>query len=1241
MKLLADLFACQTSSRFRGIGRYTLALTREMARLRGEHEFVAMYDYLYEDSLESLRQEFIHFLPSGSFLPYFHPPLDGTSLQETLASSLVQQAYHIVSPDVVLTPSPFEGFYEKGVVPITHQNNSSYLRVAVLYDLIPYVFSEQYLEPNPKYEIWYKSRLQGLSEYDLLLAISEATRQDAIEILNIEPQKVVNISSGIYSKFRKINIQELQKKELLNKFGIMRPFVLYLGGYDIRKNIKQGLQAYANLPNQIRSRHQFVYLSSKDEDINGYIKLSGLEKNDIVAISGVSDKELVQLYNLCKVFFFPSLYEGFGLPVLEAMACGAPTIASDNSSLPEVVGRSDALFDAMNVRSMTKALSKVLINETFRNELSVAGLKQAASFSWEKVASSAWTAIENYHQKSKWEKHFCLASPTQEKPKIAYLSPIPPQKSGIADYSEILLPHLAQYFDIDLFVKYGDSANNLLAFQYIKVFSWEELRIRRKKYNAVIYHLGNSEFHTHMPDLLKEIPGVVVLHDFFLSNLPFVREFIYGQKGHFLAELNKNHGSRGVINALQQGIENARVNWPINLDVVQNAQELIVHSEHQIELLCQFNKHGARVQPTIVKQPHNVSKQFTSNEEKAQARLRLGLSPDAYIYISLGIVAPTKLIHLVIRAFSNLLKTFSDIFLVLVGEMDRGDYGRGILDTIEQMELGKNVRLSGYVSKEKYYDYIVAADASVQLRSASRGETSKAVLDCMAYGLPVIVNQHGSLREYSIDTTIQLPEFPSISDISTAMLDVLNNPDIQSEIGKNGYELVRKEHSPEVIAEKYAEVIYRAIQNGEQEIFSSFLKSLISSENVESKIQSAARYAAANKKLRRSSRILIDVTNISKPDYQTGGGYIVKEIIEKLFFVEKLSVIVKPVRMKDVGLFQANRFLEVAFGLSRQTLGDDVSVNIQQGDILCMLDASWQEYESFVSVFAEVKRKGGEILTMVYDLVPVKHPETCHDAVLDVFEAWLIEAIKQSDILLCISQAVADDVEEYILHQPELLQHDLRLAYIHLGADILNETLNEHIEGPIRSQINQNEPSLFLMVGTLEPRKGHSFVLDAFEMLWDSGHEYKLCIAGKRGWKIESLEERIRNHPELGKRLVWIENPSDAELHFLYSASTGVIMASLAEGFGLPIVEAALHEKPVILSDIPVFREVAQSGAVYFSLEESRSLVEAVQLVAMMDTSERKRISKKVPVKTWEESARDFLEVLYGKRAYKILKKAA
>ncbi|MCJ7584097.1 MAG: glycosyltransferase family 4 protein, partial [Anaerolineales bacterium] len=531
MKLLVDMFACQTYSRFRGIGRYTLSLTCEMAKLRGIHEMTVLADALYPESLDELRQQFIRLLPPGAFLPYYHEPIKYAPQQNMesyyqVAETLIEQAYRVVAPDIVLTPSLFDSWAdgEQGRVSLPDKKSPFQPRAVILFDLIPYIFHELYLDPDPYIHKWFLRRMDLLKKFDLILAISESTRQDAMSILGLDPDRVVNISGAASSHFRKLVLSDAEKQDWLYRLGISRPFVLYIGGNDFRKNMDGALRAFARLPREITTSHQLVLNDVGDETVfRNKARALGLADADLVVFRRRSDEELAALYNLCKLFIFPSLYEGFGLPVLEAMICGAPVIASNNSSLPEVVGRSDALFDASNDQAVTAGIYKALTDDAFRAELAAYGPERAKQFSWQNTAQRAWNALESLQERNQLAvPRTIFVSSGQPRLRLAHVSPLPPQKSGVAEYSAVLLPHLAAHFEIDLFTEPGLQVSDVALRENFAIYPWTELIARRDNYDAVLYQMGNSELHIPMMDILQEIPGIVVSHDFFYSNLPFV-----------------------------------------------------------------------------------------------------------------------------------------------------------------------------------------------------------------------------------------------------------------------------------------------------------------------------------------------------------------------------------------------------------------------------------------------------------------------------------------------------------------------------------------------------------------------------------------------------------------------------------------------------------------------------------------------------------------------------------------------
>ena len=157
------------------------------------------------------------------------------------------------------------------------------------------------------------------------------------------------MSTAADARFQPIQLDDATKEKIRRRYALSRPFVMYTGGIDHRKNIEGLIDAYALLPDEIRRAHQLAIVCAAQAEaisaIKKHARKQGLREDELVLTGFVSDEDLVVLYNICSGFCFPSMHEGFGLPALEAMQCGAATIGSNTSSIPEVIGRADALFD--------------------------------------------------------------------------------------------------------------------------------------------------------------------------------------------------------------------------------------------------------------------------------------------------------------------------------------------------------------------------------------------------------------------------------------------------------------------------------------------------------------------------------------------------------------------------------------------------------------------------------------------------------------------------------------------------------------------------------------------------------------------------------------------------------------------------------------------------------------------------------------------------------------------------------
>ena len=1230
MKLLVSLFACQTSSRFRGIGRYTFSLTKEMVKQRAKNEVYALYDINYQDDLNGLTREFNRILPPGHFLPYFHPLTNKYGPEA--AEMMIIQAYQAVAPDAVLFPNIFENWFEKDYAPIPNGKFPTAKKVAIIYDIIPYLFKEHYLGANEELKNWYLDRLSNLTRFDLLLAISNATREDVITHLKIKEDKVVNISGSADSSFRKLEITDVEKERILSEFGITRPFILYIGGNDFRKNMEGALRAYSKLPVEIINRYQFVLNDVGDlKKFRSKAKDLGLSEDDYRVTGFISENRLIALYNLCSLLVFPSIYEGFGLPILEAMSCGAPVIASNSSSIPEVAGRSDILFDVHNEREITEMMLKFLTDNALREEVSAYGLERSKLFSWKEAARRAWEAVENL-QKQGESRVVPISQKVSDKPKVAFVSPLPPIKSGIAQYSAELLPFLQKHFDIELYTEEGTRISDPYLKRNFKILPYRQLIPNKHKYSTVVYQLGNSHFHTQMFEMMKSFPGVAVLHDFYLSDL-MASGLVSNST--FLDLLDKSHGLKAIIDFWKEGLEETIKKWPTNYDVLKSAKEVVVHSSDSAKLVGQYYSGGWRPNLNVIKQIKLLNNTNSSN--KQQIKDQLGFSPASFLFCSYGLVTPQKAILEIIHAFSKSLPDLGpDCQLIFVGEYTSEDYQKTVEAVITDLGLASKVKVTGYVPDNRYSKYLSITDVAIQIRTYTRGETSRALLDCLAYGIPTIINSIGSFNDYSEQVVIKLEDPVSIDDLSDCFIEIEKNHQHRQKISQCAIDLIFKEHNPEIIAAYYADVIRKAIDADDRQLISPVVRKLADQRVENQSLDEIVRLAAKNINLRKQTQLLIDVSRIVRIDQQSGIQRVVRNLLIEFFKDRKYSYRIEPVYIEDGKLYRANRLVEKLFCLPMNCLGAVKAVSVTPGDVLLMLDSSWDLIDQFQNTFEEIKEKGGSVVTVVYDLIPLRFPEAFPNAFTKVFEHWISTAVTQSDTIVCISKSVAAELEGYLTSKGEDQKPSLEVTYFHLGADISEGSAVSDVRLDVLQLIEHPEDPFFLMVGTLEPRKGHSFALDAFEELWEKGYNYKLVIVGKEGWNISEFSDRLRHHPELGKRLIFVESPNDTEINHLYASATCLITASTAEGFGLPIVEAALHQVPVLASDIPVFREVGGEGAVYFSLETPTSLADAVRMVATLSDEERVNLAKKVKALTWKESAAWMLDILENNQTFEI-----
>ncbi len=830
MRIVIDMQGAQTESRFRGIGRYSLALALAVARNAGRHEIWLALNAAFPDSISAIRRAFADILPPERLRVFDIPaPIaerDAGNAWRARAAELIREHFiQRLQPDAVLVTSLFEGYIDDAATSVGAFFDTTKTAV-VLYDLIPLLNPDDYLV-NPAQKQYYGLKIQSLKKADLLLSISEYSRREAIEALGLTAERVVNISTAADPSFKPGNNSPDAIAALRQRLGITRKIVMYApGGFDARKNVEGLITAYSLLPEALRNTHQLILASKLSGAVRAQLERAGeragLATDDLILTGYVEDHELRALYRDATLFVFPSKHEGFGLPALEAMACGAPVIGASNTSIPEVIGNGDALFDASSPQSIADKMEQVLQSEPLRKQLCERGLAQAMQFSWDETAKRAIAALE----------------------------------------------------------------------------------------------------------------------------------------------------------------------------------------------------------------------ELTRHAEAPATRIRADLNDAA------------------------------------------------LIDTVASISTAP-------------------APGDVDLVRAA---------DCIAFNCG-----RGSSRS-----------------------------------------------------------------------------------------------------------LLLDISEIVKNDAKTGIQRVVRSLLRELLEHPPQDFDVMPIYFDGVRYRVANHFAAALNGKVSPGVIDEI-VDFCQDDIYLALDLNSMT-KAVHDVHLRLKSKGVQFYFIVYDILLLHHPHWWPSGYDAFLETWLRNISEVASGLICISESVAHDVRVWLDANLPGHHSNNRVVSFHLGADIGSSLPTTGMPKNAAAVLGHlAESASFLMVGTIEPRKGHAQALAAFELLWHQDYAANLIIVGKQGWMVDSLADQLRRHPESGKRLFWLEGISDEYLEKVYAASRCLIAASEGEGFGLPLIEAAQHKLPIIARDIPVFREVAAEHAFYFSGLEAIDLANAIRDWSRLHGKSQAPQSTDMPWLTWRESAQQLI----------------
>lgn len=1044
MKIVLDMQSRQShGSHHRGIGRYSLALAKAMARQAGNHEIHLVANAAFPQYLAEIKDDFQGLIPP-EHIHVFTTPLQvaGNSPDNAWrvrAAEQVREQFLInLKADIIHVTSLFEGVGDNIVTSILNPELANHTAVTI-YDLIPLVNADFYLR-DVNVRRWYYRKLQSLKNAQLGLAISEYSRQEAISFLGLNPQSVYNLSGAVAASFRRVELSNEQQQALKQRFAINRPFIMHTGGAEKHKNVERLIEAYAYLNLDLRRQYQLV-IAGKLQDwqhkhLSEQIRRYALTSHDVVLTNMLSDEEMIALYNMATLFVFPSLYEGFGLPVLEAMACGTPAIAANNSSLTEIVGFEDALFNGSDVQAIRQKIEQALMDQPFRQRLQEHAEQHVKNFSWDASAKRALTAFEAFQankqtHSSKMVNGYAAAMPL---PKLALVTTLGSPDSPLTQQTNRLIPALARYYDIEIIADQTNAASEWLMANFpILPRSW--LKANPTRYQRRLYVIGLDHQDPDLITLVRELPGTLLLHELMLACLQESPEMLY-----------LSHGYQALMTSDTSG--------------------------------------------------------YAGNK----------LLLDAAI----GVITPNA----------------------------------ALVTPVQQW----------YGEAATRYWTVIASDNQEQSICASWA-SGKAYYQAIEH----FYAEHPLVYEGQLLAHLQT----MVAPVPAAETDWLK-------------------------------VIKSMADN--RPLFLSGLPVLF-----------------------------YDVSIFSRENHATGVHRVTRHILEELLKNPPKGYRIEPIYADHGHYRYARAMTHELLNLPALNLADDI-VDFHAGDIFLHIDLGLHIAVEMEQELLYIRAKGVKVYYLVHDILPVRLPKDYFDAgVFKYFPLWLAVIHKVADGLICTTQTGLEDLKSWLEASAARHTNQPRLGYCSLGADI-RKTADEEPLSAEQAQLLttfKTKPT-FLMVSTIEPRKGYQQALEAFELLWQQGVDVNLVIVGKRGWNIEELVTRIAQHPEQGKHLHWLNFVSEAMLAGLYENSSALLMASEGEGFGLPLIEAAQHSLPIIARGLPVFKEIAGEHAFYFDGLEPSALAQAIQQWLTLWRTNKAPQPEGIAWITWQESAEQIKEFLFG-----------
>lgn len=801
----------------RGTGRYTQQQLREVLRLDRSHQYVL---FCRQDA------DFAALLPEIAAAPNVSfsllPPLEGRSSaelnrpQDVLRSTEeLQRAIDAAEVDVFHLTIPAHlhdlvAFRLDGPVVATH------------YDLIPRIFSGHYLQEAAVRDL-YERALGLIRRADRVVAISHHVRQEAVSYLGIPPERIRVAWPIADPCFQPLPEKERERTlaRWRERLGLPGGFALTVSHVHHTKNLRTLFTAWALLPERVRRELPLVLACdlhpAEVATVQEWARERGIEPH--LRLTGfIPDQELAAFYNAASLYVHPSRYEGFGLPVLEAMRCGTPVIAGTASSLPEVVGDAGVLFDPEDPRDLARAVEALWSDPAARRETGERGLARAMTFQAGDLGRQTLAAYEEAAAAGR--DHVGKIGTSL---RLAVWTPLPPQESGIADYSAELLREVVRWADVDLYVDEGVLPSPEVAeCGPVRLFTAFRRQHRRRPYDAALVQLGASFYHLYMKEALRTppaLPTIVTLHDLTWGALLFREAALVGEEEAFRQVLEQSEGPAAAAEhaailagdpaELPARMEDFLNRHPVLGQVMAASAAQIVHLPRAVEdLTARYAEAGARLFtfPMGVEDPR-LSLHYTGWND---LRPRLGISSASFVAAAFGVAHPVKRLDAAVRALARVaaeLPQADPVLLIAGGFADPG-YRKELESLAADLGIGGSLRILGRTSQRDFELALLTCDVVVNLRYPFRHQMSATLMRGVAAGRPLLITDVPEWSHFPESFCLRVqPDEREVESLGGHLLGLARDPARRRAMGEAARRFWEENATPAHMAAGYRRVL--------------------------------------------------------------------------------------------------------------------------------------------------------------------------------------------------------------------------------------------------------------------------------------------------------------------------------------------------------------------------------------------------------------------------------------------------